>query len=206
MKLTTEGSPKYLLRLAASVLLVIGMTSLAVAADYPAPGDFAAGAREWADNCGRCHNVRDPRDLRDDQWITTAFHMRIRAGLTGQETRNVLTFLQESNTVLTVAAVSPASVADAETAAARPGADIYGETCVACHGTDGKGVLPGVPAFGSAGGPLSKSDEVLHNHILRGFQTPGSPMAMPPKGGNPGLSEADVDAVLQFLRDSFGPK
>ena len=201
MNSIAENSPMCVLKQAASVLLIIGLTSLAIAADYPAPGDFAAGAKQWADNCGRCHNVRDPGDLRDDQWITTAFHMRIRAGLTGQDTRNILTFLQESNTVTTVATVSPASVTNATTA--RPGAEVYAETCVACHGTDGKGVLPGVPAFGSAGGPLSKSDEVLHNHILGGFQTPGSPMAMPPKGGNSRLTGADIASVLRYLRGAF---
>jgi mono/diheme cytochrome c family protein len=201
MNSTVVNSPMCILKQAASVLLIIGLTSLAIAADYPATGDLAAGAKQWADNCGRCHNVRDPRDLRDDQWITTAFHMRIRAGLTGQDTRNILTFLQESNTVTTVATVSPASVTNATTA--RPGAEVYAETCVACHGTDGKGVLPGVPAFGSAGGPLSKSDEVLHNHILGGFQTPGSPMAMPPKGGNSRLTGADIASVLRYLREAF---
>ena len=201
MNSTADNSPMCVLKQAASVLLIIGLTSLAIAADYPATGDLAAGAKQWADNCGRCHNVRDPRDLRDDQWITTAFHMRIRAGLTGQDTRNILTFLQESNTVTTVATVSPASVTNATTA--RPGAEVYAETCVACHGTDGKGVLPGVPAFGSAGGPLSKSDEVLHNHILGGFQTPGSPMAMPPKGGNSRLTGADITSVLRYLREAF---
>ena len=203
MKSTAENYLVCVIKQVASVLLVIGVTSVAIAADYPAPGDFAAGAKQWADNCGRCHNVRDPRDLRDDQWITTAFHMRVRAGLTGQETRNILTFLQESNTVTTVAAVSPASVTDVDAATARPGAEVYGETCVACHGTDGKGVLPGVPAFGGAGGPLSKSDEVLHDHILGGFQTPGSPMAMPPKGGNSSLTAADISSVLRYLREEF---
>jgi len=206
MKATAERSPMYTLTRAASALLLICLASLAVAADYPAAGDFAAGAKQWAEVCGRCHNVRDARDLRDDQWITTAFHMRIRAGLTGEETRNILTFLQESNSVTMAAAASPASVTDADSATARTGAEIYGETCVACHGTDGKGALPGVPAFGSTGGPLSKSDEVLHDHILRGFQTPGSSMAMPPKGGNGGLTDADISSVLQFLRNTFGSK
>lgn len=67
------------------------------AADYPPPGDVSRGAQAWVDNCMRCHNSRDPRELRDDQWITTVFHMRVRAGLTGQEARDILTFLQESN-------------------------------------------------------------------------------------------------------------
>lgn len=60
-------------------------------------GDVGRGAKSWVDNCMRCHNARDPKELRDDQWITTTFHMRIRAGLTGQETRDIIAFLQMSN-------------------------------------------------------------------------------------------------------------
>lgn len=59
--------------------------------------DFARGAKAWADNCLRCHNARDPQELRDDQWITTTTHMRVRAGLTGQQARDIITFLQKSN-------------------------------------------------------------------------------------------------------------
>ena len=65
--------------------------------NYPPQGDPARGARAWADNCTRCHNLREAPELRDDQWITTTFHMRVRAGLTGQETRDIITFLQMSN-------------------------------------------------------------------------------------------------------------
>jgi cytochrome c5 len=173
---------------------------------FSATGDFSAGAKQWANNCSRCHNMRDPRDLRDDPWITTAFHMRIRASLTGEETRNILTFLQESNSVTKSPTGSSASLIAPETTTARSGADVYAETCIACHGANGKGVLPEVPSFAGAGGPLSKPDAILHKHVLEGFRTPRSPMAMPPKGGNAGLSDADVDSVLQFLRDSFGPR
>ncbi|TXF10470.1 cytochrome c [Pelomicrobium methylotrophicum] len=61
------------------------------------PAAFARGAKAWADNCSRCHNVRDPKELRDDQWKPVVTHMRIRAGLTGQEARDILLFLQGSN-------------------------------------------------------------------------------------------------------------
>ena len=64
---------------------------------WPIKGNFANGAKTWAENCTRCHNVRDPKELRDDQWITTVYHMRVRAGLTGQEARDIVTFMQMSN-------------------------------------------------------------------------------------------------------------
>lgn len=61
------------------------------------PVTFARGAKIWANNCARCHNMRDPKDLRDDQWKPVVTHMRLRAGLTGAESRDVLKFLQGSN-------------------------------------------------------------------------------------------------------------
>lgn len=59
--------------------------------------DFIKGAQLWASNCGRCHNLRDPKDYNDDLWKVSAFHMRVRAGLTGQETRDILEYLKNSN-------------------------------------------------------------------------------------------------------------
>ena len=69
------------------------------AAEAPAtdPMQFARGAQTWANTCAGCHNMRDPKELRDDQWRVAIAHMRVRAGLTGQEARDVLVFLQGSN-------------------------------------------------------------------------------------------------------------
>lgn len=61
------------------------------------PMQFAKGAKTWADTCSRCHNMRDARSLRDDQWRAAVAHMRVRAGLTATEAKNVLVFLQQSN-------------------------------------------------------------------------------------------------------------
>ncbi len=64
---------------------------------FPEPGDVSRGAQGWVQHCNRCHIARQPRELRDDQWISTMFHMRVRAGLTGQEMRDILSFMQASN-------------------------------------------------------------------------------------------------------------
>lgn len=58
---------------------------------------FSRGAKSWAQNCARCHNMRDVKEYRDDQWKVIVNHMRVRAGLTGQEARDILLFLQENN-------------------------------------------------------------------------------------------------------------
>ncbi len=58
---------------------------------------LARGAKAWSDNCGQCHNARDPGDQSDQQWDVVVAHMRIRANLTGEEARDILNFLQASN-------------------------------------------------------------------------------------------------------------
>jgi len=80
------------------LVLAAGMSWTSVSrAEYPPKGDFARGARLWVLNCGRCHDARDPKELRDDQWITTLYHMRVRGGLTGQDVRDLYTFMERSN-------------------------------------------------------------------------------------------------------------
>jgi hypothetical protein len=41
--------------------------------------------------------MRDAAELRDDQWRPVVAHMRLRAGLTATESRQILQFLQQSN-------------------------------------------------------------------------------------------------------------
>ncbi|HKS56495.1 MAG TPA: cytochrome c [Steroidobacteraceae bacterium] len=81
------------------------------------------------------------------------------------------------------------------------GKEIFDTTCIACHGKDGKGVLPGTPNLRKV---MAKRDEELVRNTLNGYQSPGSPLAMPAKGGNPSLTEADVRAVIQYMRSAFG--
>ena len=85
-------------------------------------------------------------------------------------------------------------------AAAGGGEQIYKQTCIACHGANGEGAIPGVPKLSER---LSKSDEVLLLNITNGFQSEGSPMAMPAKGGNPDMTDTDVKKVLSYIRQNF---
>jgi hypothetical protein len=56
-----------------------------------------SGSELWAQNCGLCHNTRDPKDYSDAQWSVAVMHMRIQARLTGEEERKIRQFLQASN-------------------------------------------------------------------------------------------------------------
>jgi len=199
--------------LSSLVLAVIASLVLALAPEgyaaepWAEPGDPAEGAKTWADNCVRCHMMRDPAEFRDDLWRPIMSHMRIRAGLTGGQTRDVLEFMRASNytapVAMKTAATAPVAGVDAAGVDAARGQAVYNQTCVACHGADGKGAIPGVPDLTAATGPLTKTDDVLLQHIIEGFKSPNAVMMMPARGGNPALTDAELEATLRYLRDTF---
>ncbi len=78
-------------------LIVVSAPPADAAEQASKAGNATQGATLWVNNCARCHNIRDPRELRDDQWKPVVTHMRIRCGLTGREARDILAFLQASN-------------------------------------------------------------------------------------------------------------
>jgi hypothetical protein len=78
-------------------IFLSGMPFSGYADETKPAGDLARGAKAWSDNCARCHNMRDPKEFRDDQWHVIVSHMLVRAGLIGQDARDILTFLQASN-------------------------------------------------------------------------------------------------------------
>ncbi len=161
---------------------------------------FARGAKSWADTCARCHNMRDARSLRDDQWRAAVAHMRVRAGLTANEASDILAFLQQSNNVDRVETTAASMrISDSNT-----GKAVYAQTCFACHGDDGKGAIPGVSDLTEADGPLSKPDAVLLASISNGLTTPGAALSMPARGGNPAMTDDEIVAVLAYLHATFG--
>ena len=104
--------------------------------------------------------------------------------------------------VALVSFVTPAAASAND--AVEMGKKVYSQTCVACHGANGKGMISGVSDFTKADGPLSKSDEALIASIRDGLVTPGKPLSMPAKGGNPSLTDEDIQAVLEYLKTTFG--
>lgn len=107
-------------------------------------------------------------------------------------------------TFLLVLLMAANSFAEGESEVIAAGKASYSVTCIACHGADGTGAIPGVPNLAGKDSPLSKSDEELAKNITEGFQSPGSMMAMPANGGNSALTDDDVKALVAFLRDAFG--
>jgi len=101
---------------------------------------------------------------------------------------------------LLVSLMAPATVL----ADAAEGKDIYSLTCVACHGANGKGMIPGVSDLTATDGPLAKSDDELAKSISEGLSTPGAALTMPAKGGNPSLNADDILLLIAYLRSEFG--
>lgn len=96
------------------------------------------------------------------------------------------------------------SGAAASALAAPDGQEVYEGICIVCHGADGRGALPGVPDFTAQKERLANGDATLLQRIRDGYQSPGSPMAMPPKGGNAALTDDDLKAVIDYMRNTFG--
>ena len=55
------------------------------------------GAEVWAQNCAHCHNIRSPSSYSDAQWEVVMLHMRVRANLTAEEHKKILTFLKSAH-------------------------------------------------------------------------------------------------------------
>ncbi|HHC07661.1 MAG TPA: cytochrome c [Actinobacteria bacterium] len=84
------------------------------------------------------------------------------------------------------------------------GQELFKQTCAACHGTKAEGIE-------GLGKPLTKSEFVqgLSDDELVAFIEQGRPASdpenttgvdMPPKGGNPSLSDADLYDIVAWLR------
>ncbi len=172
----------------------------------------ARGAQAWANTCSRCHNLRSPSELNAELWDVSVMHMRVRANLPGDLADDIKAFLMSSVSSDTP---TPTPVKSAGKTSAyanlRPGdpvrgATVYSQTCIACHGADGKGTIPGIPDFTSAKGRLTKTDDILLTNIIMGYQSEGALMAMPPKGGNPDFTDQDMADVLAYLHKEFQKK
>ena len=81
----------------------------------------------------------------------------------------------------------------------RPGDKVYAIACVACHGAG----VAGAPRVGDAAtwsARVAQGTEVLYDHAINGYS--GSAGYMPPKGGNPDLSDDEVKAAVDYMVDN----
>ena len=107
----------------------------------------------------------------------------------------------------TGAAAQAAAAAAAQAAAASQvayggtldGQVIYDQLCSACHASG----VAGAPAMTQAAWQprLAKGMETLVQHAIDGFQ--GETGVMPPKGGNPALTNEQVAASVEWMLDNL---
>jgi mono/diheme cytochrome c family protein len=99
----------------------------------------------------------------------------------------------------------PEPTAEAQLAGdAAKGEEIFVPTCGACHGPEGKGVVNLGKDMTISEFIAERNDEELLAFINVG-RAPDDPLnttgvLMPPKGGNPALSDEDLLDVIAFIR------
>ena len=97
-----------------------------------------------------------------------------------------------------VAAAAPAAAAAAPAAGGgQSGEQVYNSACVACHSTG----VAGAPKVGdkAAWEPrLAQGKDALLSAALKGKG------AMPPKGGNMSLGDADIAGAIQYMLEKTG--
>jgi hypothetical protein len=79
-----------------SIILTLGiflMTFLNGCAPTKLVAD-KSGAQLWGENCNRCHNAPSMDQYSKDQWSVIGAHMRVRANVTNDEIKKIVSFLQ----------------------------------------------------------------------------------------------------------------
>ncbi len=83
----------------------------------------------------------------------------------------------------------------------KTGEEVYSSLCTACHAAG----VAGAPKMGDAGawGPrIAQGEATLFKHALEGFA--GKNGVMPAKGGNPALSDLEVERAVVFMANKSG--
>lgn len=94
------------------------------------------------------------------------------------------------------AAAEEAVVADAGDEA-NIGKKVYEGLCISCHSAP----IPGVPQIGDKedwAPRIAQGMETLYEHSIEGFHGEGG-MMMPPRGGDPNLSDEEVKAAVDYM-------
>lgn len=80
------------------------------------------------------------------------------------------------------------------------GGEIFGNLCTGCH-TTGAG---GAPTLDKAHwtARIAEGKDALYTHAIEGYTGPDGGV-MPPKGGNPALTDAQVKATVDWMLDNI---
>ena len=98
-----------------------------------------------------------------------------------------------------VVAAAPAASTEAAAGAGKSGEQVYNSACVACHASG----VAGAPKVGDKAAweaRIALGVDALLNSSLKGKG------AMPPKGGNTGLSDDEVKSAVTYMLEKTGFK
>jgi cytochrome c oxidase subunit 2 len=144
---------------------------------------------QCAELCGKEHGympivVRAVSNDEYTKWIADQKAKQAAAGGGGSNQSEAATQPQATAAAVAAQPAAPAAAAD--------GKSTYGQVCVACHGAG----IAGAPKFGDKAAwtaRITQGQQTLYDHAIKGIRM------MPAKGGNPGLSDAQVKAAVDYM-------
>ena len=77
------------------------------------------------------------------------------------------------------------------------GQRVFQGLCISCHSG-----LPGIPKLGDKAAwenRIAQGMALLYERSIKGFISAGGIIAMPPKGGNPNLTDEEVKAAVDYM-------
>src|SRR5258705_3194829 len=90
---------------------------------------------------------------------------------------------------------------DATSSGNKTGEEVFQAVCKTCH----ENGIAGAPKFGDKAAwaaPIKQGYDVLLQHAINGLQRQGK--VMPPKGGNPDLSDTEVARAVVYMANAAG--
>ncbi len=187
------GAPKFGDKAAWSARIATGQATL----DQHAIGGFQGKSGVMPPKGGNT-------DLSDDEIRRAVAFMANAAGATWKEPAVAAVATTTGSTAPVAAATAaPAPAAAVPVAATAPatgatpdGKKVFEGNCAVCHGAG----IAGAPKFGdkAAWAPrIAQGVPVLYTHAMGGFN--GKSGAMPPRGGNLALSDAEIKAAVNYM-------
>ncbi len=80
----------------------------------------------------------------------------------------------------------------------------FNASCISCHGAEGKGITSLAPSLQTSAFLKSQTDEQLIAFIKKGRDKNDpvntTKIAMPPKGGDPSLTDSDLTDIVAYMR------